>query len=128
MNTITTEGIEISVYNKFNKQYSNIHENIFFHNYIIEIKNTSSNSVQLLSREWFINDSLNSLQTVKGKGVIGKQPILQANEVFKYESGCKLQSEIGYMVGKYQFINLSNNSLFDVEIPKFELVYPFKMN
>lgn len=128
MNTLTTQGIEINVKHQFNRTHSNIHENFFFHNYLIEIKNTSNNNVQLLNREWYINDSLDNPKIIKGKGVIGKQPIILPKESFRYESGCQLVSEIGYMKGKYQFINLDDNSLFDVKIPKFELVYPFKMN
>ena len=128
MNTLTTQGIEINVKHQFNRNHSNVHENFFFYNYLIEIKNTSNHNVQLLNREWYISDSLDTPKIIKGKGVIGKQPILLSKESFKYESGCQIISEIGYMKGKYEFINLDDHSIFEVKIPKFELVYPFKMN
>ena len=128
MNTLTTQGIEISVKTNFNRNYSNIHQNIFFYNYLIEIKNTSKYNVQLINREWYINDSLDSIKIIKGEGVIGKRPTLLTKEAFKYESGCQLVSEIGYMKGKYEFLNLSDNSIFEVKIPKFDLIYPYKMN
>jgi ApaG protein len=128
MNTLISQGIKITVKNIFNKELSNIHENIFFHNYEIEIENLNHQEVKLISRKWEIYDSLNYPIIVEGKGVIGKQPNLAPNDTFKYISGCKLQSEIGYMEGKYLFINQITKEKFEVKIPKFELIYPFRLN
>lgn len=128
MNTLISQGIKITVKNIFNKELSNIHENIFFHNYEIEIENLNHQEVKLISRKWEIYDSLNYPIIVEGKGVIGKQPNLAPNDTFRYISGCKLQSEIGYMEGKYLFVNQITKEKFEVKIPKFELIYPFKLN
>jgi len=128
MNTITTEGIKISVKPSFNRGFSNIHENQFIFNYDITIENEGNHDVQLLDREWYIFDSLNKVETVKGPGVIGKHPILTPGDQFSYQSGCQLVSEIGYMKGSYGFINILTGKKFRVEIPQFDLVAPSKLN
>jgi ApaG protein len=43
-------------------------------------------------------------------------------------SGCNLRTEMGKMHGRYSMENLDNKSLFDVNIPVFEMIVPFKMN
>lgn len=128
MHTLISQGIKITVKNIFNRQLSSVHENIYFHNYEIEIENLTNQEVKLISRKWQIYDSLNFPLIVEGEGVIGKQPNLSPNDTFKYVSGCKLQSEIGYMEGKYFFINQITKEKFEVKIPKFDLIYPFKLN
>lgn len=128
MHTLTSQGIKITVKNKFNKELSSVHENIYFHNYEIEIENLTNQEVKLISRKWEIYDSLNFPLIVQGDGVIGKQPNLAPKDIFVYTSGCKLQSEIGSMEGKYHFINQITKEKFEVKIPKFDLIYPYKLN
>ena len=128
MNTITTEGVKISVITLFRPDLSIVNENHFLFNYKIEIENKNENSVQLLHRDWYIFDSLNPPSFVSGDGVIGEQPILKPGQSYSYTSGSKLESEIGQMKGFYTFKNLLTNELFQVIIPTFDLIYPGKMN
>jgi ApaG protein len=128
MNTITTEGVKITVDTQFSSDLSEVNQNQFFFNYHIEITNNNDYSVQLLHRDWYIFDSLNYPNKVSGEGVIGEQPILKPGQTFAYASGCCLTSEIGQMKGYYTFKNLINHDFFKVEIPSFQLEYRGKLN
>lgn len=128
MNTLTTSGIQISVSTHFRGDLSEIMEGQFFHNYRIEVRNTNDFSVQLMSRDWYIFDSLNEPRYVNGLGVIGEQPVLKPGESYAYTSGCDLASEIGMMKGFYTFQSLIDGELFEVFVPTFKLEYPPKLN
>jgi len=128
MSTAITEGIQVFVKNDFYPEYSDIEKNQFFFSYQVEIQNKSPYVVQLLSREWYVFDSMESFKVVSGTGVIGQQPIIEPGEVYSYRSGCMIHSEIGYMEGHYTFVNKSLDTTFLVEIPRFDLYYPGILN
>ena len=128
MNTITSEGIMITVETLFRSDLSEVDQNQFFFNYQIEIKNNNDFTVQLLHRDWYIFDSLNNPKTVSGEGVIGEQPILKPGKSFTYVSGCELYSDIGQMKGFYTFQNKITNELFEVKVPTFELMCNWRLN
>jgi ApaG protein len=65
---------------------------------------------------------------VEGEGVVGVQPSIQPGESYQYVSGCNLRSEMGKMYGTYQMENLHSKTMFDVQIPSFEMMAPFKGN
>ena len=128
MSTLITSGIQISVTTNYRSDLSNVTTSEFFFNYHIDIQNTNSFDVQLISRDWYIFDSLTEARYVSGAGVIGEQPILKPDESFSYTSGCDLRSELGMMKGFYTFKNLIDGSLFEVFVPTFLLQYPNKLN
>lgn len=124
----TTSGISIVVMPKYNDKLSFIDDNYFVFEYFITIENIHHDFVRLLFRKWYIFDSLKEPCVVQGMGVIGENPMLKRGEKYSYTSFCELKSEIGYMEGIYTFLNLETNKQFKVSIPRFELVYPFKLN
>jgi ApaG protein len=128
MITALTCGVKISVETLYRKDLSNVRNNMFFFNYRIVIENMNTYEVQLISRYWFIFDSLNPSKEISGDGVVGEQPILQAGQKHVYVSGCDLRSEIGYMRGYYMFERLDTKERFRVAVPKFELIAKLKMN
>ena len=128
MSTLTTSGIQISVLTQFRLDLSQITEAKFFYNYRIDIENMNSYDVQLLTRDWYIFDSLNDSRYISGAGVIGEQPIIKSGEKFTYTSGCDLTSEVGLMKGFYTFKNLIDDEFFQVFVPTFLLEYPGKQN
>ena len=128
MITALTCGVKISVETLYRKDLSNVRNNMFFFNYSIVIENMNTYEVQLISRYWFIFDSLNPSKEISGDGVVGEQPILQAGQKHVYVSGCDLRSEIGYMRGYYMFERLDTKERFRVAVPKFELIDKLKMN
>lgn len=128
MTTLSTAGIQISVTTNFRHDLSEINELQFFFNYHIVIENTNNYPVQLLSREWYIFDSLGEPRIVSGLGVIGEQPVLKPGETYEYTSGCDLHSEIGMMKGIYTFKNSLTDDTFQVFVPTFKLEFPGKLN
>ena len=125
---ISTHNIEISVESKYWSEQSIPKEGHYFFVYFITIENKSSFKVQLLKRHWDIFDSTGDKRVVDGDGVVGETPILEPGQKFEYNSGCNLASDIGYMKGYYTLVKLSTNQEFKVEIPKFDLIVPARLN
>ncbi|MBD81582.1 MAG: Co2+/Mg2+ efflux protein ApaG [Crocinitomicaceae bacterium] len=128
MVTLTTSGIEIRVYSCFLNQNSDPDKNHFLFGYDVSIQNKNSFSVQLLTRQWLIFDSLAPKREVKGKGVIGEQPILLPGEIYRYQSYCDLKSDLGWMEGAYLFKRENEDEILEVAIPRFELSTSSKGN
>ena len=127
METITTNGIRISVETFYQPEQSRPLEQKFIFAYRITIENRSTDTVQLLRRHWFIFDSNGIKREVEGEGVVGLQPVLEPNESHQYTSWCPLKTEIGKMNGAF-LMQRASGGLFDARIPEFRLVAPQKMN
>ena len=125
---ISTHNIEVSVEAKYWEKQSIPKESHYFFVYFITIENKSDFAVQLTRRHWDIFDSIGEKRAVDGEGVVGETPVIAAGAKFEYNSGCNLTSEMGYMKGHYTLVKVIDNSEFQVEIPKFELVVPAKLN
>ncbi len=123
-----TNGIKIEISTQYLLANSQPEQGHYVFAYHITITNTSEYSVQLLRRFWRIFDSDYSLHYVEGDGVIGQQPTLAPNQKFTYDSGCSLKTDLGYMQGYYTFVNNITNEEFKVQIPRFELIVPEKLN
>ena len=123
-----TEGVSVTVETFYQPNQSNPVNSEFLFAYRITIENLSTMPVQLISRHWHIVDSNGTEREVEGEGVVGQQPIIQPGENYQYVSAANLRSDIGKMYGTYQMVNLYNKKTFDVSIPEFQLVAPFKMN
>ena len=59
-------------------------------------------------------------QLVRGLGVVGRQPLLQPGESFRYTSGCRLRAASGTMHGRYLCV-AEDGTAFDSAIPMFML-------
>jgi ApaG protein len=123
-----TQGILIQAEPEFNEVYSSEEKSNYVFTYHIAIHNNTNFAIQLLKRKWTIFDSIGVQSQVQGDGVIGEQPIIKPGEVYRYESYCPLKSDIGYMKGTYQMKHLEKNTIFEVQIPMFELIRPFRLN
>jgi ApaG protein len=123
-----TEGISITVETFYNHQESNPLMNEYSFAYRVSIDNFSNFPVKLLRRHWHIFDSNGSYREVEGEGVIGQQPVLEPGDSFQYMSGAVIRTDMGRMVGNYQMENMLNKKLFEVHIPEFDLIAPYKMN
>ena len=123
-----TEGIKVSVETFYQPDYSNIINNEFMFAYKITIENNNAFPVKLLRRHWHIYDSNGTLKEVEGEGVVGVQPHINPTEFYQYISGCNLRTEMGKMNGRYLMLNLNTKKTFDVTIPSFNMVVPYKLN
>lgn len=128
MGIAITKGIKISVETEYQPEYSSPSNMHFVFAYKIFIENNSEFTVQLLKRHWFIYDADGSFREVEGEGVVGQQPILESGEVHSYISGCNLKSSIGKMKGTYTMERLIDGKQFEVEIPEFVLIPPYRLN
>lgn len=128
MEKLITENIEVTVESTFQEKHSMPREGVFVFAYKITIKNLGEYRVQLLSRMWYIIDSVGEQLEIEGDGVVGQQPILNPGEEYHYESGTDLKTGIGTMEGHYTFQNLDTGEDFNVMIPKFELLAKFVLN
>jgi ApaG protein len=108
--------------------YSSPSQEHFVFAYRIDIRNNSSHTVKLLRRHWFISDANGTVREVEGEGVVGRQPVLEPGESHQYMSGCNLKSGMGKMQGTYLMERLGNGDNFQVNIPEFTLMVPYRMN
>jgi len=123
-----SEGVEVSVETFYQPDYSNPIKGEYMFAYRISIANHNSFPVKLHRRHWHIFDSNGTYREVEGEGVVGIQPVINPDEKYQYVSGCNFQTEMGKMTGTYQMENLHSKLLFEVNIPSFEMIVPFKNN
>lgn len=123
-----TNGVEVLVKTYYSPVHSNPRLGRYFFVYTITIKNNNDFSVQLMSRHWNIYDSNGEFNQMRGKGVIGEQPVIESQQEYTYSSGCNLKSEIGKMSGFYTMLRLFDEKNFDVAIPEFSMVLEAKLN
>lgn len=123
-----SEGVEISVETYYQPDYSNPVSGEYMFAYRITIENHNKYAVKLLRRHWYIVDSNGTTREVEGEGVVGVQPSIEPGNRYQYVSGCNLRTEMGKMYGTYSMENLHNKICFEVNIPLFEMVVPFKLN
>jgi ApaG protein len=123
-----SEGVKISVETFYQQDYSNPIQSEYMFAYRITIENHNDFPVKLHSRHWYIFDSDGSYREVEGEGVVGMQPTIESGDEYQYVSGCNLHTEMGRMHGIYLMENLHNKQLFEVNIPAFEMITPFKYN
>ncbi|MEM7108117.1 MAG: Co2+/Mg2+ efflux protein ApaG [Bacteroidota bacterium] len=128
MVTEITKGIKVSVETEYQPSYSSPSQYHYVFTYRITIENQSENTIQLLRRHWLINDAALLPREVDGEGVVGQQPILEPGQYHQYVSGCNLKSGIGKMGGSYLMERIVDGKKFQVAIPEFTMVAPFKLN
>ena len=127
MSNTKTKGIRINVEPEYLPRRSDPTKPIYFFAYHIIITNESDANIQLVSRYWHITDSNGNIEEIRGPGVVGKQPNLEAGESFKYTSFCPLPTEFGVMYGTFQMVR-SDGISFDARIKPFKLAIPFSVN
>ena len=128
MVTATTQGVKVSVIPEYQPEYSSPGQSHFVFSYRVLIENHSDYTVQLLRRHWFIFDSDNTVREVEGEGVIGLQPTLEPGHTHEYISACNLRTTMGKMLGTYLIERLMDGKQFNVQIPEFVMVTPYRLN
>jgi ApaG protein len=108
---------------EFLPERSDPEEARYFWAYTIEITNMGRLPVQLIARHWTITDGVGKVETVRGLGVVGEQPMLNPGDTFRYTSGCPLSTPSGLMVGTYRMTDADGRH-FEIEIPAFSLDSP----
>lgn len=128
MPTAITNDIRISVETSYQNPRLQHEAGHHMFAYRITIQNKGDYTIKLLRRHWYITDVNIEKTEVEGEGVVGVQPILEPGESHQYVSGCALYSEFGKMHGTYLMERQIDGKRFEVIIPEFQLVAPFKLN
>ncbi|MEL6537856.1 MAG: Co2+/Mg2+ efflux protein ApaG [Bacteroidota bacterium] len=128
MVTATTKGIKVSIETEYQPDYSSPMQMHYVFTYRVTIENESDHTIQLLRRHWFIHDTNHDPYEVEGEGVVGKKPVLEPGQKHQYVSGCNLKSGMGKMYGTYLMERVLDGKNFNVEIPVFSMVVPFRLN
>ena len=128
MVTEITKGVKVSVETEYQPSYSSPSQYHYVFTYRITIEKQSENTIQLLRRHWIFHDAASLPRVVDGEGVVGQQPILEPGQYHQYVSGCNLKSGIGKMGGMYLMERIVDGRRFEVAIPEFTMVAPFKLN
>lgn len=113
----------VTVESAYIPDQSDEEQNRYVFSYTVTIINTGSVPAQLISRHWIITDASNSVQEVRGLGVVGEQPLLKPGEQFEYTSGTVLATPVGTMRGSYH-MTAEDGEQFDAVIPPFTLAMP----
>ena len=123
-----TDGVKVSVRTQYQPDYSNPAQEHFVFTYKIIIENCSEHTIKLLRRHWFIYDANSGIREIEGEGVVGLQPILEPGESHEYVSGCNLKTDIGKMSGAYLMERVRDGKKFNVTVPAFCLIVPYRLN
>lgn len=126
MSSAITRGVKIEVESEYIPDRSDVERGYYFFAYHVTISNEADESVQLLSRHWVITNANGIVEEVRGAGVIGEQPVIEAGESYRYSSFCPLNTSVGTMHGTYQMITESGEE-FDAVIAPFQLAYQKEM-
>lgn len=128
MRELITKGVCISVKSDFRGASGKRQQYKYIFDYHVTIENRNNYAIQILNRYWFIFGSNLKISEINGEGVIGKKPKIEPFEQFSYSSCSFLTAELGYMEGYYGVLNLEDDSTFDADIPRFELIADWKLN
>ncbi len=115
--------INIAVKVNYQAEQSDEADGRFVFAYTVTLTNGGDTTVQLVSRHWVITDADYHVQEVRGKGVVGEQPVLKPGQSFEYSSGTVLSTQVGTMHGSYQMV-AEDGTRFDAAIPQFVLSVP----
>ena len=127
MYTKTTKSINITVNPSYLDEHSEPEDQHYVWAYQITINNLGKETVQLKNRYWKIIDSNGIKQEIKGRGVVGEQPVINPGEKYEYTSGTPLSTPSGFMEGHYEMETI-NGKTFDATIPLFSLDSPYVSN
>jgi len=119
-----TRNLRVHVETEYAPGRSDPAQNQWFFLYTIRLTNEGRETVQLLSRHWIITDAMGQIEEVRGRGVVGKQPVLAPGESFEYTSGCALKTPFGSMRGTYHMVT-DRQEAFEIEIPTFTMTEPY---
>ncbi|EIK98725.1 CO2+/MG2+ efflux protein ApaG [Pseudomonas sp. M47T1] len=115
--------IDVSVVTRFLAEQSQPEHQRFAFAYTVTVQNNGQLPAKLVSRHWVITDGDGKVEEVRGAGVVGQQPLIEAGESHTYSSGTVMTSQVGTMQGSYQMV-AEDGKHFDAVIAPFRLAVP----
>ena len=128
MSNTLTRGVRVIVTPEYLPEQSAPEAGRWLFGYHVVLRNEGPDTVQLVSRHWVITNGEGQADEVRGEGVIGQQPELEAGAEFHYSSGCPLDTPVGTMHGSYQMRITATDELFYAQIAPFLLAVPSALN
>ncbi|KAK2181757.1 hypothetical protein NP493_383g04063 [Ridgeia piscesae] len=117
----TTENIRVTVMPFYIGSREVQQAHVYWWRYCIRLENLGDEAVQLRERHWRIFSLSGTLETVRGRGIIGKEPIFsKAQPAFQYTSHVSLQAPSGHMWGTFK-MEREDGTTFECRIPPFSL-------
>nr|XP_018901624.1 PREDICTED: polymerase delta-interacting protein 2 [Bemisia tabaci] len=117
----TTESIRVTVIPFYMGCRDSQASSVYWWRYCIRLENLGDLTVQLRERHWRIFNLSGTLETVRGRGVVGQEPILSKMlPAFQYSSHVSLQAPSGHMWGTFR-MEREDGYTFDCRIPPFSL-------
>ncbi|XP_005178079.2 polymerase delta-interacting protein 2 [Musca domestica] len=117
----TTENIRVTVIPFYMGCRETPASSVYWWRYSIRLENLGMMTVQLRERHWRIFSLSGTLETVRGRGVVGQEPILSPRlPAFQYSSHVSLQAPSGHMWGTFR-LEREDGHMFDCKIPPFSL-------
>ena len=116
--------VRVDVEPAYREDESSPMENRFVFSYTVTVHNHSSGNIQLMARFWKITQTSGQVQEVRGKGVVGKQPMIGPGQTFQYTSRAILDGPVGFMEGAYTCVDTASQRPFEVPITVFRLATP----
>jgi len=117
----TSEGIRVTVIPFYMGCRETQTAAVYWWRYCIRLENLGHLSVQLRERHWRIFSLSGTLETVRGRGVVGQEPVLSPRlPAFQYSSHVSLQAPSGHMWGTFR-LEREDGHTFDCRIPPFSL-------
>nr|CAD7443635.1 unnamed protein product [Timema bartmani] len=117
----TTENVRVTVIPFYMGCRESQAASVFWWRYCIRLENVGELSVQLRERHWRIFSLSGTLETVRGRGVVGQEPVLSPSlPAFQYSSHVSLQAPSGHMWGTFR-MEREDGYTFDCRIPPFSL-------
>jgi ApaG protein len=118
-----TKGIRVRVTPQYLEDESSPNDGRYVWAYTVHILNEGTETVQLRTRHWRITDATGRTEEVRGRGVVGKTPVMAPGASFRYTSSCPLTTPSGIMMGTYHMTTGTGQSI-DVAVPAFSLDSP----
>ena len=115
--------VDVSVVTLYLAEQSQPENDRFAFAYTITVNNNGSLPAKLLSRHWVITDGDGHVEEVRGEGVVGLQPLIDAGKNHVYTSGTVMTTKVGTMQGTYQML-AEDGKRFDAIIKPFRLAVP----
>lgn len=115
--------IDVSVVTRYLPEQSEPEQNRFAFAYTVTVSNNGELPAKLLTRHWVITDGDGRVQEVRGAGVVGQQPLIEAGASHTYSSGTVMTTQVGFMQGSYQML-AEDGKRFDALIAPFRLAVP----
>ncbi|WP_339525650.1 Co2+/Mg2+ efflux protein ApaG [Pseudomonas sp. EA_35y_Pfl2_R111] len=116
-------NIDVSVVTRYLPEQSQPEQDRFAFAYTVTVSNNGELPAKLLSRHWVITDGDGRVQEVRGAGVVGQQPLIEAGASHTYSSGTVMTTRVGIMQGSYQML-AEDGKRFDALIAPFRLAVP----